>query len=97
MSDWKERADILSSDIKLLENSVQAQIANIKDGVFDNDAKFDQRVSVVSTRLQEKIKIQVDESLNELKTRFNENLELIESKFKQNNAQVKAFIEKNQE
>ena len=57
VSDWKERADILSSDIKLLENSIQAQIAGMKDGVIDNDAKFDQRVAMVSTRLQEKIKI----------------------------------------
>ena len=51
-------------------------------------------MQIVVNKLQERIKIQVEESLNELKDRFNENLELIESKFKQNNAQVKAFVEK---
>ena len=54
----------------------------MKDGVVENDSKFDQRVAIISNRLQEKVKVQVDESLNELKNRFNENLELIETKFK---------------
>ena len=94
VSDWKERADILSAEIKLLDNAMQGQIADLKDSVLDGDSNLDQRMQIVANKLQERVKIQVEESLDELKNRFNENLELIETKFKQNNAQVKAFVEK---
>ena len=48
-------------------------------------------------KLQERVKVQVDESLSELKNRFNENIELIQNKFKENNVQIRAYIEKSQE
>ena len=66
----------------------------MKQALLDGDRNAEERNQLLQTRLQEKVKVQVDESLHELKERFNENLELIEQKFKQNNVQVRAFIEK---
>lgn len=59
---------------------------NLKDSFQDGDTNLDARIQLASSRIQEKLKLQVDESLLEISDRFNENLEIIESKFKQNNS-----------
>lgn len=82
VNDWNERADILNAEIKLVENALQGQIADLKDSVLDGDSNLDQRMQIIMNKLQERIRAQVDESLDQLKERFNENLELIETKFK---------------
>ena len=64
---------------------------------MESEKLTDERNSVFTGRLQEKVKLQVDDSLGELRNRFNDNLELIQEKFKENNLQIRAFIEKSQE
>lgn len=83
--DWRERADGLSAEIKVLEVQFNSQLANVKDMLQDGDSNLDARIQVASSKLSEKLKLQTDESLQEITKRFNENLDLIEQKFKQNN------------
>ena len=52
---------------------------------MESEKLTDERNSVFTGRLQEKVKLQVDDSLSELRNRFNDNLELIQEKFKENN------------
>jgi len=84
----------MSAEMKLLENAIMGQIADVKDLVTDGDSNLDERIQIVVSRIQERVKSQIDENLLELKNRFNENLDLIENKFKQNNGQIKDYVEK---
>lgn len=70
------------------------QIADIKDMVTDGDTNLDERINMILGRIQDRVKVQIDENLLELKNRFNENLDLIEGKFKQNNTQIKEYVDK---
>ena len=75
----------MSAETKLLESALQSQIADMKDTILDGDRNAEERNKIFMNRLQEKVKAQVDDSLEELKNKFNENLEVIEQKFIDNN------------
>jgi len=96
-SDWRDRLDQVIGETKVLESTIQAQFADLKEAISESERNQDDRNETFTKRLQEKVKLQVDESLSELRNRFNENLELIQSKFKENNLQIRAYIEKSQE
>jgi len=50
-TDWKERCDVLASELKLMENAIQAQLADVKDQIQDGDANLDERIQVATSRI----------------------------------------------
>ena len=77
-NDWRERADQLNAETKLLENATQSQVADLKDAILDGDKNAEERNQIFASRLQERVKAQIDESLAELQQRFNQNIEAIQ-------------------
>jgi hypothetical protein len=48
----------------------------------DGDTNLDDRIQVALSKMQERVKLQIDDNLSGLQEHFNSNLESIESKFK---------------
>ena len=52
--DWKERADTINAENKLLENALQAQISDLKQSLRNRDTNVEERINIVATQVNEK-------------------------------------------
>ena len=91
-SDGKDRFDSVSSEMRVLENALQAQVGDLRLKSEVDDRGLEERISFASDKIYLKLKDQLEAQGADYNKLVTDTNKLLRDKFEANNNDVKNFI-----
>ena len=91
-SDCKDRFDMLSGEIRVMENATNIQIQDLRNKVEVDDKTLEGRIKLAVDKVYDRLKQQIDGAVLDYNKLVADNNRLLQEKFEQNNTDIKSYI-----